>query len=97
MTQDQCINQAIGRIGRIGRRIDRAVLAGFAVEALEPFIKRDQTMVDGKGYAEKFNPETFTSETVAVQLHRPRQVAPYNYGPQDVLWLEREIRRRAGL
>jgi hypothetical protein len=97
MTQDQCIQQAIGRVGRIGRQIDRAVLEGFAKEALEPMTKRDQTIAPGTVTEDKFDPETFTHTTVTRQIHPPRPVAPYKYGPLDVLWLEQELRRRAGL
>ena len=97
MTQAECIKQAIGRIRWQGMVDSRTILERFAAEALEPMTRRDQTEVDGLAVAEKWNPETHTSDTVTVQLHRPRRVAPYIYGPADVLWLEWEIRRRAGL
>ena len=97
MTQDQCIQQAIGRIGRIGRKVGREALRCFAFEALEPMTKRDQTIDPGVVTEDRFDPETFLHSTVTTQIHPPRPVAPYNYGPTDVLWLEREIRRRAGL
>lgn len=95
MTQAECVKQAIGRIK--APSVDRRLLTRFADEALEPLTKRDETVVDGRRTAEKYDRATFTSETVAVELHPARRVAPYNYGPADVLWLEREIRRRAGL
>ena len=93
MTQDDCIKEAIRRIGRT--HIPAAVLMEYARESLEPLTRRDQTMTDGKGFAEKYDRATFSSSTVEVQLHAPRLVAPYRYGPADVLWLAREIRRRA--
>ena len=100
MTQDECIKQAINRIKHV-KHVDRTreleTWTQFAKEALEPLTKRDVTVVDGKATAEKYDRSTFSSSTVEVQLHAPRQVQPYKYGPADVLWLEREIRRRAGL
>lgn len=97
MTQDQCIEQAIGRIGRIGRNVPRQMLEAFAQEALAPMTMRDRTIDPGTVTADEFNPETFEHRTVTRQIHPPRPVAPYNYGPLDVLWLERELRRRVGL
>lgn len=95
MTQDECIRQAIRRIGRT--QVPNASLLQFASEALEPLTKRDATTVDGKATSEKYDRATFSSKTVEFQLHAPRLVRPYRYGPADVLWLEREIRRRANL
>ena len=101
MTQDECIKQAIGRVNRYfpktGGIQGLEFLMKFAREALDPMTRRDQVIDPGEATAEKWNPETHKSETVAVKLHPARPVAPYVYGPQDVLWLEREIRRRAGL
>ena len=92
MTQQECVDAAIRRVGT--NRVPRGNLLQFAAEALGPLTRRDETMVDGKGTVENFDRATFKSETVEIQLHRPRHVAPYRYGPADVLALEREIRRR---
>jgi hypothetical protein len=96
MTRDECIRQAIGRIVRLSDN-RRGKLHEIALEALAPLDVRDKTVVDGRGYAERRDPETGEMETVEVQLHPPGPVVPYRYGTQDVLWLEREIRRRAGI
>ena len=95
MTQDECIKQAIRRIGRT--QYPAAYLLALAVEALQPLTERDKTQMDGKARAEKYDRATFSSTTVEVQLHPPRPVRPYVSNPADVLWLEREIRRRAAL
>lgn len=94
MTRDECIRQAVWHVGSV--KIKREQIFQFADEALAPIDKRDSTMVDGKGFKDTID-EDGNHKTVEIQIHPPRKVAPYNYGPQDVLWLEREIRRRAGL
>ncbi len=97
MTQDQCIKQAIGRIGRVGRTVGVERLAQFAADVLLPLTNRDATIDPGLILVDEVDPETGEHRTVERRIHPPRRVAPYNYGAQDVLWLEREIRRRAGL
>jgi hypothetical protein len=97
MTKDECIRQAIGRLGRIGySRLDMAALTLFAEQAVEQIVQRDMTQVDGRGFKEKWDPVTHESTIVETQLHSLRLVRAYVYGPADVLWLEREVRRRAG-
>lgn len=97
MTRDECMKQALARIGHRGSHWPAVALRGFALDAMAPFIRRDETMVDGKATSEEIDIETGEKRTVEVQLHPQRLVAPYNYGINEVLWLEREIRRRAGL
>ena len=73
---------------------ERAAEASVAADRwLEPYVKRDETVVDGKGLVDAVDPETGKHSTREVQLHAPRKVAPFWFGPAEVEELARAIRR----
>jgi hypothetical protein len=94
MTRDEVKKQALGRL-KLSMSLQLLAQADqIADEILAPMKKRDETVVDGKSLAEKYDRATFTTHTVEVELHPRRTVRPFVYGPADVLSLERAIRRR---
>jgi hypothetical protein len=95
MTRDECKRRAIS-LARVP--------AGKAVEAsqaadkwLEPYVTRDETVVDGKGLVDVVDPETWVHRTQEIQIHAPRRVAPFVFSLAEVNELARAIRRGLGI
>lgn len=83
------------------RRVENAI-GGDAVEKLldeilEPYAQRDSTMHDGTGLVDQVDEETGEHRSIPIQFHPPRPVAPFVFGPESVVWLEREVKMRARL
>ena len=95
MTRDECKRQAMASI-----KVDPHMILHASAAAdkwLEPYDRRDTTILDGKGFVDQIDPETGVHSPVEVQLHAPRPVQPFNFGMAEVRALAREIRRELKL
>ena len=98
MTADALKKDALRRL-RLSPKLGAEQLADADKAAelvLTPYRQRDSATFDGKGSGEKWDPEL--KKMVVIQVSDLRQkTPPYQFRPDAVRWLEREIRRRIGV
>ena len=64
---------------------------------MEPYLRRDSTVHDGKGLVDVVDPETFEHSLKEVQLRAAGPVKPFVFGTGEVKSLANHIRRELKL
>lgn len=95
MTRDECKRQAM-RTARVPAWLVQEANAA-AEKWFASYDQHDSAVNSGEATRDEFDGETFEHRTVKVQFHPPRKVAPFSFGPAEVMALARELRRELKL
>ena len=97
MNAAECKRQAVSQV-HFPQEFDRyAALDAVITEWMAPYVARDSTVDPGTVLVDEVDPETFEHRTVERQIHAPRSVRPFNFGPAAVRDLANHIRRELKL
>ena len=91
MNAKACFIQALRQTKLPADRLEEA--DAVMKKWVAPYMSRDATMDPGKVLVDEVDPETLEHRTVERQIHAPRQVRPFVFGPAEVQDLARHIRR----
>ena len=95
MNAKACFIQALRQTKLPADRLEEA--DAVMKKWVAPYLHHDAAVDPGTVLVDEVDPETFEHRTVERQIHAPRSVRPFNFGPAAVRDLANHIRRELKL